>query len=99
MTDNELTAQLNFENLLFELSKKYQLPDNFKLRRLNFDDYEKGYIELLSQLTSTGSITYEEFKVFFLFKVKTKIINFLNNSFLESIEINDKFKNDFYCCH
>ena len=35
------------------------------LRHLQLEDYYKGYIELLSQLSETGNITYEEFKFFY----------------------------------
>ncbi|CAN8300037.1 unnamed protein product [Cochlearia groenlandica] len=33
----------------------------FKIRRLEISDKRKGYIELLSQLTVTGTVTDEEF--------------------------------------
>lgn len=35
------------------------------LRHLQLEDYHKGYIELLSQLSETGNISYEEFKFFY----------------------------------
>jgi len=35
------------------------------LRHLQLEDYNKGYIELLSQLSEIGNITYEEFKFFY----------------------------------
>ncbi|CAH0395587.1 unnamed protein product [Bemisia tabaci] len=36
--------------------------DNLKLRPLNVNDYHKGYIGLLAKLTSTGDVTFDQFK-------------------------------------
>ncbi|KAL1497547.1 hypothetical protein ABEB36_008488 [Hypothenemus hampei] len=40
--------------------------DYFLVRPLQIDDYEKGYLHLLSQLTIVGEITKEEFQSQFL---------------------------------
>jgi len=40
--------------------------DYFLVRPLQKDDYEKGYLQLLSQLTTVGDITKEEFEAQFL---------------------------------
>ncbi|CAA94884.1 Glucosamine 6-phosphate N-acetyltransferase [Caenorhabditis elegans] len=38
------------------------LPDNFKVRPLAKDDFSKGYVDLLSQLTSVGNLDQEAFE-------------------------------------
>lgn len=73
--------QSRFGNLLSELSYN-QLPINFQVRRLEFDDYEKGYVELLSQLTSAGPMTCDQFQVFFTLKLKFFFFLNLNLQFL-----------------
>ncbi|RUS70368.1 hypothetical protein EGW08_021870 [Elysia chlorotica] len=36
--------------------------ENLKLRPLCLEDYDKGYLQLLSQLTSVGDVTREQFE-------------------------------------
>ncbi|CAI5506647.1 unnamed protein product [Closterium sp. Naga37s-1] len=45
-----------------ETQTELSLPDGLVLRDLNEGDYSKGYMELLSQLTTTGTVTEEQFK-------------------------------------
>jgi len=40
--------------------------DYFLVRPLQLDDYEKGYLQLLSQLTTVGDITKDDFEARFL---------------------------------
>ncbi|CEF68877.1 Glucosamine 6-phosphate N-acetyltransferase [Strongyloides ratti] len=47
------------ENLLLGHVKD-NVPEEFKLRPLHIDDYNKGYLELLGQLTTTGDVTETE---------------------------------------
>lgn len=37
------------------------LPEGFLMRQIDTDDYNKGYMELLSQLTTTGTVSLMEF--------------------------------------
>uniref|UniRef100_A0A0N5BXI4 Glucosamine 6-phosphate N-acetyltransferase n=1 Tax=Strongyloides papillosus TaxID=174720 RepID=A0A0N5BXI4_STREA len=39
---------------------KDDIPEGFKLRPLHIKDYEKGYLELLEQLTTVGDVTEAE---------------------------------------
>lgn len=55
-------TQLCFGNLLAQ-SSETQLPSGFQLRRLEISDYDKYYVELLSQLTLTGPMSREQFEV------------------------------------
>uniref|UniRef100_A0A1I7T5X5 Glucosamine 6-phosphate N-acetyltransferase n=1 Tax=Caenorhabditis tropicalis TaxID=1561998 RepID=A0A1I7T5X5_9PELO len=38
------------------------LPDNLKIRPLEKNDFSKGYLELLGQLTSVGNVDQEKFE-------------------------------------
>ena len=43
------------------------LPAHFRIRRLRVDDYDKGYMKLLAQLTIVGNVTKEAFNQRFNF--------------------------------
>ncbi|CAI5468634.1 unnamed protein product [Closterium sp. Yama58-4] len=45
-----------------EAETEVSLPEGLVLRDLNEGDYNKGYMELLSQLTTIGTVTEEQFK-------------------------------------
>ena len=57
---------------------------NYTIREIQRTDYDKGYINLLKQLTSVGSIKYSDFV-----KKVTDIINNVNH-YIYVIEDNDK---------
>jgi glucosamine-phosphate N-acetyltransferase len=45
----------------FEVNERI-VGDNFVIRKLEYDDYHKGFFELLQQLTMADKPSYEEFK-------------------------------------
>ncbi|CAI6007810.1 unnamed protein product [Closterium sp. NIES-65] len=45
-----------------ETATEVSLPEGLVLRDLNEGDYSKGYMELLSQLTTIGTVTEEQFR-------------------------------------
>ena len=59
-------------NLLESIFKSYSLKDSklrdniyndkYRIRSLSVSDYDRGFIELLRQLTECGTITYDDFK-------------------------------------
>lgn len=63
MTIDELDKDTLFDGSLY-ISNEIQsaLPLSCLIRPLKRDDDEKGFIELLSQLSIVGSITQESFK-------------------------------------
>ncbi len=48
-----------------------ELPPHLLLRALQRNDYNKGYIQLLSQLTNVGHVTKEMFEHTFDNKIST----------------------------
>lgn len=58
MDDNN-TNEVDFTVFLQQYKDK--LPDGFQLRPLEPGDYDKNYIHVLSQLTSTGQVSREQF--------------------------------------
>ncbi|KAL7309238.1 Glucosamine-phosphate N-acetyltransferase-like protein [Mucor circinelloides] len=63
MTIDERDEDALFDRSLY-ISNEIQsaLPPSYLIRPLKRDDDEKGFIELLSQLSIVGSITQESFK-------------------------------------
>uniref|UniRef100_A0A915CLM3 Glucosamine 6-phosphate N-acetyltransferase n=1 Tax=Ditylenchus dipsaci TaxID=166011 RepID=A0A915CLM3_9BILA len=54
-----LMACLSVPQLLI---KEFDVPNGYSLRWLEVDDFNKGFIELLSQLTSVGQISSEKYE-------------------------------------
>ncbi|KAL1918160.1 uncharacterized protein VTP21DRAFT_3426 [Calcarisporiella thermophila] len=64
--DSTAHASAGEDGFLFPLSLiseqvKAVLPSGYKLRPLHVDDYDKGFLECLSQLSTVGEISKEEF--------------------------------------
>jgi hypothetical protein len=51
----------NLANLK-SIQKLTELNPNLLVRPLQIDDYNRGFLQLMSQLTSVGDISYEKFK-------------------------------------
>lgn len=71
--DSNLLRKIKKENLKFKYDKYelielnnlevvIDLGDNLILRSLNINDYDKGHLELLSQLTSVGELTRDDYE-------------------------------------
>lgn len=45
--------------------KKNKFTNKYMIRQLSLEDYHKGYLDLLSQLTEVGNVSYDEFKFFY----------------------------------
>lgn len=58
--DSILLEDLDISNFIGSINFK-SLQKCFKVRPLYQSDYEKGYINLLSQLTTVGDISFEQF--------------------------------------
>ncbi|XP_046849190.1 glucosamine 6-phosphate N-acetyltransferase-like [Xenia sp. Carnegie-2017] len=62
--DKDLLTAIDFtesQRRLDLLVSPSNLGDNFNMRPLSENDYEKGYIDLLAQLTSVGNIHKEKY--------------------------------------
>uniref|UniRef100_A0A0N4ZE37 Glucosamine 6-phosphate N-acetyltransferase n=1 Tax=Parastrongyloides trichosuri TaxID=131310 RepID=A0A0N4ZE37_PARTI len=58
---NNLEDQYLFDrNILTSHVKDVDIPDGYKLRPLHLDDYKKGYLGLLEQLTTVGDVSERE---------------------------------------
>lgn len=62
--DSILLEDLDISNFIGSINFK-SLQKCFKVRPLYQSDYEKGYINLLSQLTTVGDISFEQFSARF----------------------------------
>lgn len=51
-----------------------KIPDNMIIRPLRIDDYKRGYLQLLSQLTFVGDVSEEQYRQRYSF-VDLDIIN------------------------
>uniref|UniRef100_A0A914RKT6 Uncharacterized protein n=1 Tax=Parascaris equorum TaxID=6256 RepID=A0A914RKT6_PAREQ len=49
-----------------------KIPDNVIVRPLRIDDYKRGYLQLLSQLTFVGDVSEEQFRERFLLMQGTR---------------------------
>jgi glucosamine-phosphate N-acetyltransferase len=47
---------------IFFQNSQQNLPNGYRIRKLEIEDYDKGYKELLSQLTETGDMKKETFQ-------------------------------------
>lgn len=56
------TAMDMFSQILIYQEVQKELPSGYQLRPLRDDDYDKGFITLLSQLTITGDISKEKYR-------------------------------------
>lgn len=39
-----------------------EVPEGFSLRPISINDFSKGFLELLGQLTTVGSVSQDDFK-------------------------------------
>ena len=50
------------ECLVDRIVKMSEVPVGYNLRELTENDYNKGYLQLLAQLTIVGSVSLQDFK-------------------------------------
>lgn len=73
MYDASLITKLNFNKSIAKFSPPITAVNTgetwLKVRPLQVGDYDRGFIELLSQLTSVGNVSREDFLSTFNFKL------------------------------
>ncbi|KAI9206188.1 acyl-CoA N-acyltransferase [Polychytrium aggregatum] len=59
--NHPVNSDLLFCPRLIPASQQQALPDGFAVRPLSIKDYDKGFLQALSQLTTVGDLTKEQF--------------------------------------